>query len=101
MNKKALKQLQELQAKLNKAQKELEDTRVEGSSGGGAVKIEVSGGQKVLSVEISPEAVDPQDVGLLEELVLTAVNQAMEKARELAAQRLKPLTGGLQVPGLF
>ncbi len=100
MNRKALKQLQELQAKLAQAQRELEEAVLEGSSGGGAVKVEVSGKQEVLSVKISPEVVDPQDVGLLEDLVLTAVNQALEKARNLAAQRLEPLAGGLKIPGL-
>lgn len=101
MNKKALKQLQELQAKLARAQRELEEAVLEGSSGGGAVKVEVSGKQEVLSVKISPEVVDPQDVGLLEDLILAAVNQALERARDLAAQRLEPLAGGLKFPGLF
>jgi len=101
INKKALKQLQELQAKLARAQQELEEAVLEGSSGGGAVKVEVSGKPEVLSVKIAPEVIDPQDASLLEDLILAAVNQALEKARNLAARRLEPLAGGLKFPGLF
>jgi hypothetical protein len=101
MDKRMLKQARELQAKLIKAQEELSDATVEGSSGGGAVTVVVNGQQEVQSIKISPEAIDPDDVELLEDLVLAAVNEAMEKAKELAAKRLGALTGGVRVPGLF
>jgi hypothetical protein len=100
MNKAILRQAQQLQAKLAKAQEELEKATVEASSGGGAVKMVVNGQQKVLSVKISPEAVDPKDVGMLEDLVLTAINEGMEKSKQLAANRLGAITG-VNIPGLF
>ncbi|MEE8470650.1 MAG: YbaB/EbfC family nucleoid-associated protein [Dehalococcoidia bacterium] len=101
MNKDMLRQAQQMQAKLLKAQEELEKSTVDASSGGGAVTVVVSGGQKLCSIKISPEAVDPDDVGMLEDLVLAAVNEGMEKAKELAASRLQSVTGGLNIPGLF
>ena len=100
MNKFMLRQAQELQAKLAKAQQELAEATVEASSGGGAVKVTINGQQKILSVKISPEAINPDDAELLEDLVLTAVSEAIAKSQELAAQRLGKLTGGLKIPGL-
>ena len=100
MNKFMMRQAQELQAKLVKAQEELADLTVEGSSGGGAVKVTVTGQQKILSVKITPEAINPDDAELLEDLVLTAINEAMTKSQELAAERLSKVTGGLKIPGL-
>ncbi|MBT9163119.1 MAG: Nucleoid-associated protein [Chloroflexi bacterium] len=100
MDKGMLKQAQELQAKLIKAQDELEHATVEASSGGGAVTVVVTGQQAIRSIKISPEVVDPDDVELLEDMILAALNEAMEKARGLAAKRLGSLTGGLKIPGL-
>lgn len=100
MNKLFMRQAKELQAKLAKAQEELEDTILEASAGGGAVTITINGQQKVQSVKISPEAVDSQDVELLEDLILTAMNEAVRKSQELAQERLGSLTGGLKIPGL-
>ena len=100
MNRSIMRQAQELQAKLAKAQQELAETTVEASSGGGAVKVTVNGQQQIQSVKISPEAIDPDDVELLEDLVLAAVNEAIAKSQELAAKRLGKLTGGLNIPGL-
>ena len=100
MNKFFMRQAQELQAKLAKAQQELADTTVEASSGGGAVKVTINGQQKIQSVKISPEAINPDDVELLEDLVLTAVNEAIAKSQELATEHLGKLTGGLKIPGL-
>jgi len=100
MNKFFMKQAKELQAKLAKAQEELGETTVEASTGGGAVNIVIDGQLGVRSVKISPEAVDPQDVELLEDLILTAVNEAIKKSQELAQERLGGLTGGLKIPGL-
>lgn len=101
MKKDMLRQAQQLQAKLAKAQEELGNLTVEASSGGGAVTVVMDGQQKVHSIRISPEAVDPDDVELLEDLVLAALNEALEKSRELAASHLGELTGGLKLPGLF
>ena len=100
MNKFMMQQAQKLQEKLAKAQEELGNTTVEASSGGGAVKVTIDGQQKIQSVKISPEVVNPDDVELLEDLVLTAVSEAIAKSQEVAAQQLGDLTGGLKIPGL-
>lgn len=101
MNKFIFRQAQELQAKLAKAQQELADMTTEVSSGGGAVKIVIDGQQRIRSVTISPEVINPEDAELLEDLVMTAVNEAIHKSQELAASHLSSLTGGLKIPGLF
>lgn len=100
MNKFMFQQAQKLQAKLAKAQEELSDLTVEGSSGGGAVKVTMSGQQKIQSVEISPEVVNPEDVEMLQDLVLTAFSEALAKSQEAAAKHLGSVTGGLNIPGL-
>ncbi len=100
MNKFIMRQAQELQAKLAKAQQELENVTLEVSSGGGAVTVTINGQQEIQSVKISPEVVDPDDVELLEDLVLTAVREAIAKSKETAAKHLGALTGGLNIPGL-
>jgi DNA-binding YbaB/EbfC family protein len=100
MNRSFMRQAQELQAKLAKAQEELAEAIIEASSGGGAVTVTVNGQQQILSVKISPEAIDPGDVEMLEDLVLAAVNEALTKSQELAAKRMGKLTGGLNIPGL-
>jgi len=97
---KFVRQAKELQAKLVKAQEELSHTTLEASSGGGAVKVTINGKQEVQSVKISPEVINPDDVELLEDLVLTAVNEAINKSQEVAAEHLGGLTGGLKIPGL-
>ena len=100
MNKFIMRQAQELQAKLAKAQQELSNTTIEASSGGGAVKVTIDGQQKLQSVKISPEVINPEDVELLEDLVLAVVREAIAKSQEAAAERLGGLTGGLKIPGL-
>jgi hypothetical protein len=100
MNKHMLRQAQELQARLAKAQKDLESLTVEASAGGGAVKVTMTGHQKLQSLKIAPEAVDPQEVEMLEEMILAAMNEALEKSRELAGRHLSSITGGLKLPGL-
>jgi len=101
MDKSILRQAQQLQAKLAKAQEELGNITVEATSGGGAVKVVIDGHQRVHSVEISPEAVESEDVELLQDLVMTAVNEAITKSQELVNKRLGSLTGGLNIPGLL
>ncbi len=100
MNKFMMQQAQKLQAKLAKAQEELENVTVEASSGGGAVTVTMNGQQKIQSVKISPEVVNPEDVEMLEDLIFTAVSEAIVKSQEAAAQHLGGLTGGLKIPGL-
>ncbi len=91
-------QMQQPMAMLQKVQEELETLTVEGSAGGGVVKVVVTGKQTVESVEIAPEAVE--DVELLQDLVTAAVNDAMTKSQELASEKLSVITGGLNIPGL-
>jgi DNA-binding YbaB/EbfC family protein len=100
MNKFMLRQAQELQAKLAKAQQELAEMTVEGTSGGGAIKVVIDGQQNVRSVVISPEAISNGDAEMLQDLVMTAVNEAIHKSQELATSRLGSLTSGLKIPGL-
>jgi len=100
MNKFIMHQAQKLQEKLAKTQQELGNITLEASSGGGAVKVTINGQQKIQSVKISPEVINPDDIELLEDLVLAAVSEAIAKSQELAAERLGGLTGGLKIPGL-
>ena len=100
MNRNFLKQAQQIQARLAKAQEDLEAEAVEGSAGGGAVKVVVNGKQILESVSIDPAAVDPDDVEILQDMVLAAVNEALAKSQELANERLGAITGNLKIPGL-
>jgi len=100
MNLSMLKQAQELKSKLDKAQKELANTTIEVSSGGGAVKVIINGQQKIQSIKISPKVIDPNKTEELEKLVLQAVSEATAKSQKLAAKQLGKLTGGLKIPGL-
>jgi nucleoid-associated protein EbfC len=95
-----MQQAQKLQAQLLKAQEELANLMVEASSGGGAVTVVMNGQQQIQSVKISKEVVNPDDVEMLEDMVLTAVKEAQNKAQEAAAQKMGGLTGGLKIPGL-
>lgn len=96
-----MKMLQQMQNRLLKMQQELAETNVEGTAGGGAVVVTVNGMRAAQSVKIDPEAVDPEDIELLEDMVLTAINDAMQKAEELAASKMGGITGGLNIPGLM
>ena len=101
MNRHLLRQAQQLQQRLAQAQEALENETVEASAGGGAVTVTLTGKQKLRSIKIDPAAVDPDYVSMLEDLVLSAVNEAMDKAQELAGQRLGAITGGMNIPGLM
>jgi DNA-binding YbaB/EbfC family protein len=94
------KMAREMQANMAKAQEELAAATVEGTAGGGAVVVVLSGTQDVRSVKIQKDAVDPEDVETLQDLVLAAFTDALKKSRELAAQRLGGVTGGLKIPGM-
>lgn len=96
-----MKLLQQMQSRLAKIQEELGNETVEGTAGGGAVKIQMTGHQKVQSVTFDPEVVDPEDVEMLQDLVAAAINEAVAKSQEMAGQRLGAITGGLKIPGLM
>ena len=100
MNKNMMRQAQQLQKQMAKMQEEIENTKIENSVGGGVVKVVVTGKMIVESIEIDPEVVDAQDVEMLQDLVQTAINGAIEKAQELASPKMGALTGGLNIPGL-
>ena len=100
MNRNMMRQAQQLQQRLAKIQEELEQATVEATAGGGMVKAVVTGKQTVASISIDPEAVDPDDVEVLEEMVMAAVNEALLKSQELASQKMAAITGGLNIPGL-
>ena len=93
-----MRQAQQLQAQLQKAQEEIEAMTVEGSAGGGVIKVVMSGKQVVESVTIEPEAAE--DLDLLQDLVAAAVNDAFNKTQELAAEKMGAITGGMNIPGL-
>ncbi|HEY6957460.1 MAG TPA: YbaB/EbfC family nucleoid-associated protein [Candidatus Limnocylindria bacterium] len=94
------KMAQQMQANMAKAQAELAEVTVEGTAGGGAVVIVLTGTQEIKDVRIKKDAVDPEDVETLQDLVLAAFSDALAKSRELAAQRLGAVTGGLKLPGM-
>ena len=96
-----MKQAQKLQKQMEESQKELENSEFEASTGGGAVSVKVNGKKEVLSVNIKEEVVDPGDVEMLEDLILSAVNEALRKADEETANKMCKLTGGMNIPGLF
>ncbi|HAP93134.1 MAG TPA: YbaB/EbfC family nucleoid-associated protein [Desulfotomaculum sp.] len=98
---KMMKQVQKMQSEMMKMQEELGDRVVESTAGGGAVKAVVNGKQELLVIEIKPEAVDPEDVEMLQDLILTAVNGALNQSREMINSEMGKLTGGLNLPGLF
>jgi len=96
-----MKQVKKMQEQMLKAQEQLETKSVEGTAGGGVVTVTVNGHKKLLNIVIKPEAVDPDDVEMLQDLVMTAVNDALTKADELANQDMGKFTGGMKIPGLF
>jgi len=95
-----MKQAQQLQSKMMKLQEELADKTVDSSSGGGMVKVTANGRQQILSIQIEKEVVDPDDVEMLQDLVLAAINDALAKAQEMVSSEMGKLTGGLNIPGL-
>lgn len=95
-----LKQVQKMQQQMEKVQEELAEEVVEHTVGGGAVKAVVDGSIRLREVQIGPEAVDPEDIEMLQDLILAAVNGAVEKAQDMASERMGQVTGGLNIPGL-
>ena len=95
-----MKQAQKLQKKMLKTQEELATKTVEASAGGGMVKVIANGGQKIESIVLEKEVVDPEDVEMLQDLLLAAVNDALNKSQEMVSSEMGKLTGGLNIPGL-
>ena len=96
-----MKQAQQMQQKITMLQKELDARELDVSSGGGMVKIKINGKQEILEISINRECVDPSDVETLEELVMTAVNQAVKESQAMVSSAMSKVTGGLNIPGLF
>jgi DNA-binding YbaB/EbfC family protein len=96
-----MKQAQKMMEQAKKTEEELAAARVEGTSGGGMVKVAATGTGEILEVTIDPQVVDPEDVEMLQDLVVSAVREAIEKATAMRAERMKDLTGGMSIPGLF
>jgi DNA-binding YbaB/EbfC family protein len=95
-----MSQLSQMQERLAKAQEDIENRVATATAGGGAVTVEITGAYRVQSLKIDPDVIDPDDVGMLEDLVLAAVNEALQQVQGFHAQNLGALTGGLNIPGL-
>ncbi|HSO66253.1 MAG TPA: YbaB/EbfC family nucleoid-associated protein [Desulfatirhabdiaceae bacterium] len=96
-----MKQAQKIQSRMLKLQEELADKTIETTSGGGMVKVVANGKQQIVSIYIEKEVVDPEDVDMLQDLILAAVNDALGKSQEMVSSEMGKLTGGLNIPGLF
>lgn len=96
-----MRQAQVLQEKMAKAQEEAGKRTVEAASGGGMVTVVVNGRQELLSIRFDRQVVNPEDIEMLQDLVLAAVNEALKKSRDMMAEEMKGLTGGLNIPGMF
>ena len=100
MNQQMMKQMQQLQDQIAKAQQALEETTIETSAGGGAVSVVMTAQPKMNSITVQPEVVDPDDVEMLQDLIMAAVNEALEQIRATQMQQMAGVAGGLNIPGL-
>ncbi len=98
---KMMKQAKKIQQDMAKLQEELKEKTVEASAGGGVVEVTVSGKQELLGIKIDPEVVDPEDIEMLQDLILAAVNEGLKKSQEMVETEMSKITGGLNIPGLF
>jgi hypothetical protein len=96
-----LKQAQQMHAKISQLQEEMAEKTIEVSSGGGMVNIVMNGKQQVVTIRIDPEVVNREDIEMLQDLIVAAVNEAIRKSQEMMAEEMKKITGGLSIPGLF
>lgn len=96
-----LKQAQQMQAKMGTLQKELENRELDISAGGGMIKVKMNGKQQIVDLKLNPECVDPSDVEMLEELIKTGINQAVNESQEMVSSAMSKVTGGINIPGLF
>lgn len=101
MDRKMMNQLQQMQKKMMQAQEELGNTSVEGSAGGGVITVTMNGHREIKAIQIAPDVVDPEDVEMLQDMLMAAIADASKKAEELSAAKMGPLTGGVNIPGLF
>jgi len=95
-----IKQAKKMQEQMAKMQEELQEKVVEASAGGGAITAKVNGKQEVLEIKIKPEVVDPEDVEMLEDLILAVINEAIKQSQEMVSGEMSKITGGLNIPGL-
>lgn len=95
-----MKQMQQMQKKIEEAQKEIEETEVTATAGGGVIEVRANGKKEILSIKIDPDVVDPEDVEMLEDMVLAGINEALRMADEINEDKMGGLTGGLNIPGL-
>ncbi|MBW2624253.1 MAG: YbaB/EbfC family nucleoid-associated protein [Deltaproteobacteria bacterium] len=95
-----MKQAQKMQDRILKVQEEMAEKTVEASAGGGMVTVIASGSQEIVSIKVEKEVVDPDDVEMLEDLVLAAVNDALKKSQQMVAEEMQKITGGMNIPGL-
>ena len=95
-----MRQMQKIQKQMEETQEKVDNTEMEASAGGGAVKVRINGKREVLAITIDPEIVDPEDVEMLQDMVLVAVNDALKQASELSEKEMGRITGGLNIPGL-
>ena len=96
-----MKQVQKMQKQMEEVQGQLEEKEVEASAGGGAITVKVNGKKQILDIVIKPEVVDPEDVEMLQDLILAASNEALRKAEEMMSGEMGKITGGMNIPGLF
>ena len=96
-----LRQAQVMQRKMTELQDQLSSRTIEASSGGGMVNVVCTGKQEIVSIKVDPAAVDPNDVDMLQDLVLTAVNEALRQSKEMVEKEMGAITGGMKIPGLF
>lgn len=96
-----MKQAQKIKAKMEELQQEMAQRTVEASAGGGMVKVVMNGRQEIIRLEIDPEVVDPQEVEMLEDLIMAAVNEGIRRSQQLWSEELQKLTGGFPIPGIF
>ncbi len=94
------KMAQQMQTQMAQAQQELAETTLEATAGGGAVRVVITGAQEVRSVEIDPSAIDPDEVEMLQDLVMTAINEAISRSKELERERMGSIAGGMGIPGM-
>lgn len=98
---KMMKQVKKMQSQMSEVQEELAEKKVEATAGGGVVKVIANGKQEIVDITIEPDAVDPEDVEMLEDLILAATNEAMRKVQDMASEEMGKVTGGMDIPGLF
>ena len=98
---KMMKQIQKMQHDMAKLQEEMKTRSVECTAGGGMVKVIANGNNEIIAIEINPQVVDPEDVEMLQDMVLAAVNESLKTAQEMVAQEMGKLTGGMNIPGMF